>query len=63
MNQVFAWYQYHATKSISPIPPSLINLSVRYQLSLVVASAVPSSAMVGVSGNLAMVTGRRIERS
>ena len=62
MNQAFVWCQYRAIKLISPIPPSLISLSVRFQLSRVVASAVPSSVMVAVLSNPVTVTGRRIER-
>ena len=62
MNQAFVWYQYHVIKLISPIPPSLISLSVRFQLFRVVASAVPYSVMVGVLSNPVTVAGRRIER-
>ena len=62
MKQAFVWCQYRAIKLISPIPPSLISLSVRFQLSRVVASAVPSSVMVAVLSNPVTVTGRRIER-
>ena len=63
MSQVFVWFQYLATKLISLIPPSLINSSVRCQLFRVVAFVVLFSATVGVSGNLATVIGRHIERS